>query len=157
MMCRNPCAVIKTRLQEMIPGVQAFLDVDALGNTKLRDFEHVDISNVVLVFMTKGFFKSGPCAREIMRAVLLGKPIVAVLETEESKGALTEDECRGIMTTTNDDGTNWVTEPKLRAGNHFYLHDQVKEWAERWGRPDLQAPTVEEVIDAVFELPPVNW
>ena len=46
--------------------------VDALGNTMLRDFEHVDMSNVVLIFLTEGFFKSGPCAREVIRAILLG-------------------------------------------------------------------------------------
>ena len=45
---------MKTRLREMIPELSIFLDVDALGNTRLKDFEHIDISDVVLVFLTQG-------------------------------------------------------------------------------------------------------
>ena len=104
--------IVKTRLREMMPTVQVFLDVDALGNTKLRDFEHVDLCNVVLVFLTQGFFKSGPCAREIVRAIMLDKPIIALLETDAAKGGLTEDECRGIIAKPTEDGTTWFTEKK---------------------------------------------
>ena len=46
--------IMKTRLREMIPDLSIFLDVDALGNTRLKDFEHIDISDVVLVFLTQG-------------------------------------------------------------------------------------------------------
>ena len=149
--------IVKTRLREMMPTVQVFLDVDALGNTKLRDFEHVDLCNVVLVFLTQGFFKSGPCAREIVRAIMLDKPIIALLETDAAKGGLTEDECRGIIAKPTEDGTTWFTEKKWRAGTFFLLKDQAAIWAQEWKRPDLKVPTSMEVADAVFKLPPINW
>lgn len=160
--------IVKTRLREMIPEVEVFLDVDALGNTKLRDFDHVDVSNVVLVYLTMGFFKSGPCAREIVRAILLGKPIIAVLETDRAKGGLTEDECRAIIATPWDEnpnhqfgekeaGTTWFTEKKWRAGTFFLLEEQAAIWAKEWGKPDLKVPTSGEVANAIFKLPPINW
>ena len=57
--------IIKTRLGEMLPDISVFLDVDALGCTQFKDFEHVDLANTMLVFLTAGFLKSGPCAREV--------------------------------------------------------------------------------------------
>ena len=68
----------------MLPNISVFLDVDALGNTCFKDFEHIDMSNAVLVFLTEGFLRSGPCAKELVRAVLLEKPIIAVLESEHN-------------------------------------------------------------------------
>ena len=143
----------------MIPTISVFLDVDALGNTKLKDFEHCDISQVVLVFLTKGFFNSGPCAREIVRAVLRKKPIIACLETDQgkTKGGLTEEQCRSIIADPKPDGTTWFTEPKYRAGATFYLTDQAREWAKDWGQSDIKVPTSQEVADAVFANPPINW
>ena len=149
--------IIKTRLLEMIPDLNVFLDVDALGNTALRDFEHVDITSVVLVFLTQGFFNSGPCSREIVRAVLLKKPIIALLETGENKGAVSEQECRAIIATPKANGTTWFTEPKYRAGTCFYLADQVRLWAQSWNQPEMTVPTSSEVADAVFERSPINW
>ena len=69
---------------------QVFLDVDALGNTALRDWQHIDVSNVVLVFLTENFIKSGACSKEVMRAIFLKKPIIAVLETDAARGALSQ-------------------------------------------------------------------
>ena len=66
------------------------LDVDALGNTCFKDFEHIDMSNTVLIFLTEGFLRSGPCAKELVRAVLLEKPIIAVLESDPHRGGLTQ-------------------------------------------------------------------
>ena len=45
--------IIKTRLCEMVPGLQVFLDVDNLGGGK--DFPHVDVSSVVLCFLTQNW------------------------------------------------------------------------------------------------------
>ena len=149
--------IIKTRLCEMMPELSVFLDVDALGNTRLKDFEHIDISDVVLVFLTQGFFKSGPCAREIVRGVLLGKQIIAVLEMDEDKGGLTEDECRAIIAAPKADGTTWFTEPKYRAGTSFFLTDQAKDWAVDWGRAEFVVPSSHEVADAIFKRLPINW
>merc|ERR1711871_1504169 len=43
--------IVKARLREMLPNISVFLDVDALGNTCFKDFEHIDMSNAVLVFL----------------------------------------------------------------------------------------------------------
>ena len=62
-----------------------------------------------------------------------GKPIIAVLETDRSRGALSESECRDIVTQPKADGTTWFTEPKARAGTSFLLGELANEWCARGG------------------------
>ena len=55
--------------------------------------EYVDVSSTILVLVTKGYFQSPNCMREMMRAVVTGKPIVVMLEPEASHGGL--GRCQG--------------------------------------------------------------
>jgi len=89
--------VIKSRLDRMLPDVQVFLDVDNQGHGD--DHPHIDVSNVFLCFLTQDWFKNVPCIREIVRAVLRKKPIIALLEHNTSKetGGLTQADCRNIL------------------------------------------------------------
>ena len=137
--------VIKSRLKEMLPEVEVFLDVDNLGGGS--DHPHIDISDVVTCFCTRRFFNSGPCAREVLRAILRKKPIVALLETDQStaKGGLTEEQCRTIL-----------LDPE-------YLRKCKEDWGclegfrREWAQPDLQLPTSKEIVTAFFAQAPINW
>ena len=80
-----------------------------------------------------------------------------MLETDRSKGALTDEQCRAIIATPKEDGTTWFTEPKYRAGTAFYLEDQAAIWREEWEQPELKMPNSEEVANAIFKQPPINW
>lgn len=151
--------IVKARLREMMPNVSVFLDVDALGNTIFKDFEHVDMSNAVLVFLTKGFMRSGPCAKELVRAILLKKPIIAVLESDPHRGGLTQNEVSEMISAVQADGeTTWLTEAKYRAGAPWWIKDVVQVWSREWGGPELKVPAPHEVIEALFGFsPPIVW
>ena len=65
-------------------------DVDDLKEGK--GAEYVDASSVSLIFCSKGYFASPNCMREILRAVVTGKPMVALLEPEASHGGMTQEQ-----------------------------------------------------------------
>jgi len=140
--------IIKRRLLEMLPSVRVFLDVDNLG-TGTRNSLHVDISNAVLCFCTSNFFKSGPCAMELVRAVVQQKPILALLDTDEEKGGLSEADCRQLLSQET-----WVTENKPRVG---LLSNRVAEWGVLWGKGELRLPAAKDIETALFASPPLVW
>ena len=119
--------VVDHRLLEMLPDIEVFLDVDNLGGGK--DHPHIDVSNVVLCFCTRRWFTNKPCVREIVRAVLREKRIIALLEadTSETKGGHTEAECREII------------RGELYATRLSEMEEQVAQWAEAWGQPEAEA------------------
>ena len=54
--------------------------------------EHVAESAVVLLFLSRGYFLSRNCLRELRAALDLNKPLLLVHETVTSKGGATIDE-----------------------------------------------------------------
>ena len=68
--------VVKQRLIEMLPDAAVFLDVDDLAEGK--GAEYVDVSQISLIFVSAGYFISENCMRELLRAVVTGKPIVTL-------------------------------------------------------------------------------
>ena len=68
--------IVKQRLLEMLPDIRVFLDVDDLKEGK--GAEYVDASVLSLIFCSDGYFKSANCMREILRAVVTGKPILRI-------------------------------------------------------------------------------
>ena len=78
--------IVKGRMNEMLPDVKVFLDVDGLSEGKGANF--VDRSAVILIFISDGFFESKNCMRELLRAVHTGKSIITLLESDGSRGAV---------------------------------------------------------------------
>jgi len=74
---QDQCATIKRQLCLLMPGVSIFLDVDDLEDTGALE-EYVDTSAVIMIFVSKGYFKSGNCLREANCAVEKKKPITLV-------------------------------------------------------------------------------
>ena len=79
--------IVKQRVLEMLPGAKVFLDVDDLKEG--RGAEYVDRSNVVLVLVSRGYFDSVNCLRELIRAAFLKKPVTIMLETDAQRGGVT--------------------------------------------------------------------
>lgn len=128
--------VIKERLKEILPSCVTFLDVDDLK--KGAGGEFVDASVIILVCCTQRYFQSQACARELLRAVLRGKPLIALIEPEARHGAFTIEE---IRETLSDDA-----------------------WAYSWGLEGEMAalgydkmPTGQELVDALFADYPIEW
>ena len=72
---------------------QVFLDVDDLESTALLE-EYISQSAVVLIFLSRGYFLSINCLREVRAAVEMQKPIILVHESDASKGGASLDELR---------------------------------------------------------------
>ena len=145
--------IIKTRLREMLPGVEVFLDVDNLGGGS--DHPHIDVSNCMLCYLTQKWFTSPPCLREFIRAVLRKKPLIALLEPDMSDqhGGHHEAECRRILLSAEYAALLEKSCPK----NCSCSRTSVAKWAEEWGQPDLRLPTGEELVNALFASPPIVW
>ena len=71
---QDQCATIKRQLTLLLPGVSIFLDVDDLQDIGALE-TYVDQSAVVMIFVSKGYFKSGNCLREARCTVAKQKPI----------------------------------------------------------------------------------
>ncbi|KAL1499729.1 hypothetical protein AB1Y20_012416 [Prymnesium parvum] len=90
---QDQVANIKRKLQLMLPGCQIFLDVDDLEN--IGDLEHyVEASQSVLIFLSKGYFFSANCLRELESALCALIPLILVHEKDVSKGGAPLDTLR---------------------------------------------------------------
>jgi len=90
---QDQVAVIKRQLLRMVRGMSIFLDVDDLQDIGLLE-TYVEQSMVILVFISRGYFASRNCLREIKAAMALGKEIILVLELNDNKGGLSLDEAK---------------------------------------------------------------
>ena len=125
------------------------VQVDNLGTGTLHS-QHVDISSTVLCFCTSRFFTSGPCAQEVVRAVVQRKPLIALLDTDRTNGGLTELECRHIFEANSE----WAVEVKPRIGK---ISDRLAKWKTDWALPNLSMPTSSDIEAALFASPPIVW
>jgi hypothetical protein len=83
----------------------ACTDVDNL--TAGKGFEQVDVSQVFLVFSTAGFWQRPNCMRELLRAYLTGKPLIALIELEVLLGGLEPQHIRERLTKTQGMLETW--------------------------------------------------
>ena len=114
-----------------------------------NDFPHIDVSNVVLCYLTELWFTNDPCLREIVRAMVRKKPLIALLEPDmtEQHGGLSEAQCREILLSD-----------KFAAKLEEVMGPQVAQWREVWDQPELQLPTGADIINALFiKRPALVW
>ena len=82
---QDQCAVIKRQLQLLLPGVVVFLDVDDLKD--IGDLEgYVRATGVMLFFLSRRYFQSRNCLREVRASLEQEKPLVLVQEQQDDKG-----------------------------------------------------------------------
>ena len=138
--------IVKQRLLEMMPDLSVFLDVDDL--VEGRGAEYVDASAKVLVFCSDGYFASPNCMRELLRAVLTGKPIVAMLEPEVLKGGLSLEQVKAMLAAADERYEGWG------------LAAEMEAWAAK-GEVTNPAPTFtplhEHLYKALFKQTPIEW
>jgi hypothetical protein len=74
---QDQCASIKRQLTLLLPGVSIFLDVDDLESIdELEDY--IEKSQVIMLFVSKGYLKSKNCIREVRASVEKTKPLTLV-------------------------------------------------------------------------------
>ena len=90
---QDQVAIIKKSLQHVLPDVKVFRDVDDLKSTSNIE-EYVSSSSAVLVFLSRGYFLSVPCMRELRCALSPHNqcPLVIVHETDSRHGGSSLEE-----------------------------------------------------------------
>ena len=122
--------VIKQRLLEIMPDLAVFLDVDDLKDISDLD-GYIDRTQTMLILCTDGYFKSRNCMLEIRSSVMKNKPILALLDSDTSKGGLTQEQVR------------------------VQLCEADASYA-KWGFDD-DGPRGEALFEALFAYAPVEW
>ena len=119
-------------------------DVDSHGCGS--DFPHIDVSNVVLCYLTQKWFTNTPCVREVVRAMVRGKKLIALLEHDQSDqhGGCTEAECIAVLKSHE------------YAQRLLGMEQQVAEWVCEMGE-NVRVPTGEEIVEALFSSLVVVW
>ena len=90
---QDQVATIKRQLQLLLPGVAVFLDVDDLDDEAELE-GYVADSHAFLIFLSKGYFFSARCLRELDCALAEQKPLVLVHEADLSHGGAPLDSMR---------------------------------------------------------------
>ena len=128
-----------------MPSCRTFLDVDDLvtgsGTTE------VDKSECILVFCTRSYFEKRNAMKELYRAVVQRRPILAILEPDASQeGGLNQAAIEAL-----------ITEELL---DQHGLGVKWDEWMEgnKWvSASRLRRASANDVRAALFRLPPVEW
>ena len=92
---QDQCATIKRQLCLLLPGVSIFLDVDDLKDIGALE-KYVNQTAVMMIFVSKGYFKSKNCLREVEHGVTTEKPLTLVhdpVKGGETLAVLKADEC----------------------------------------------------------------
>eukprot|EP00964_Phaeocystis_antarctica_P102885 scaffold68197_cov53-Phaeocystis_antarctica.AAC.1 len=82
---QDQMATVKRELQLLVPGIRVFLDVDDLE--EIGDLEkYVRQTQTMLIFLSKGYFFSGNCKKEIIATLKVGNPVILLHETDPMRG-----------------------------------------------------------------------
>ena len=131
--------ILKQRLLQLMPDVKIYLDLDDLKQGK--GAEGVDSSDVVLVFITRDYFASVNCVRELLRAVYLNRPLVALFESTEMHGRMLREEV-----------TSELNDLPFKVQNMWHkLHTECLGWE------GFEIPAGETFTDMLFKKDAIEW
>jgi len=147
--------VVKQRLREMVINMMVFLDADDLQ--EIGDLEgYVDRSRMVLVYCSSGYFQSKNCLRELAAATTKIKPVIALVDIDESRGGLSHDEIHSQLLEAKHHYEKWGFGSQVPQGEvlyrHLFAHDPI-EW-NRLGH--FQDVTMRLIAERVA-LPPSGF
>jgi len=137
--------IVKARFLECLPSCRTFLDVDDLKSGS--GTAEVDKSECILVFCTSQYFEKKNSLKELYRAVVQRRPILAMLEPDATQeGGLDQVAVEAL-----------ITNKKL---DKFKLRKKHKEWSddgELLPAAFDHAPDETEVRAALFSTPTCEW
>ena len=140
--------IVKERFAEALPSAKVFLDVDDLKSGS--GTAEVDKSECILVFTTTSYFTKKNSMKELYRAVVQRRPILAMLEPDMTQeGGLTQAAITEMLTSEQLDGVEFK-----------WLKKQYSKWAlEGALAPNSfdHAPSGAEVAASLFAVEPVEW
>ena len=159
---QDQAATIKRQLQLLLPGVKVFLDIDDLDC--VDDLEkHVAESQAVLVFLSKGYFFSASCKRELTAALEAKVPIILVHETNVTRGGALLGELKADCSADHRDALfgrtviPWYRQKdfqlvSLKAISSALLH-ACPQYVRREALPEVYMPGDIESLRLTFRRP----
>ena len=130
-------------MMEILPDIKVFLDIDDM--TFGTGAEYLNKSNIILIVCTKGYFDSKNCMREMLRAVLMDKQIIMLMEPEVDHGAMLKPEVRQALKDAEESGSY----------ERWGLLDEVAEWHQYENLPPM--PSCDEIMEKLFAMPLIEW
>ena len=114
--------------------------------------EYVQLSRAVLVFCAADYFESRACARELILATLLRKPLITVIEPDATRGGLTQAMIKKLLV-------------DQKYSPHSRPEDPADQsWVAKWGlEKEMQQygfghmPTVEEIVADLLADETIEW
>ena len=106
---------IVRKMQLVMPDVRIWLDVDHIHQSSGYLEEAVEMSVVLILFYSEGYFNSRNCRREIDAALRLGKPVIVIYEGGESILESMREEC------SQNDENNVLKNIFEQGQDHFIL------------------------------------
>lgn len=100
---------------------------------------YIDSSTYVLIYCSRGYFKSKNCMRELIAATKNRKPIVALLDPDASRGGLTKQEVRERIQLAEDT-----------------CYDKWGFASPTTGQ-SLATPAAQALYDHIFAMEPIEW
>ena len=88
---QDQMATVKRELQLLLNDVRVFLDVDELEELGQLD-TYVNQTQSMLFFLSKGFFFSANCRKEVAATLSNGNPIILLRETDPNRGGAPMDQ-----------------------------------------------------------------
>ena len=126
-------ATIRERLAALLPGCKSFLDVFDLEDVSNLE-THVEETVVFVCFISRAYFASANCLREVRSAMALKKPLIIVYEPSEDHGGGSVQE---LLRNAPESIKVW-----LQKNNSFI----------RWSfKPDLQLLALTMIAEELME------
>jgi hypothetical protein len=143
---QEQCASIRRQLMAQVPSLSVFLDVFDLNDTDKLE-EYVGESTSVLLFLSRGYFLSANCLREVEAAVASAKPIILVHDAEaQSGGAPMSDlvaECpeplRRVLFDSSEVVIPWIRKPAFQIESIVLIAEAVLTATRRHQRMSVSA------------------
>eukprot|EP00592_Proboscia_alata_P029406 CAMPEP_0194446598 /NCGR_PEP_ID=MMETSP0176-20130528/128522_1 /TAXON_ID=216777 /ORGANISM="Proboscia alata, Strain PI-D3" /LENGTH=1028 /DNA_ID=CAMNT_0039273333 /DNA_START=1712 /DNA_END=4799 /DNA_ORIENTATION=+ len=136
---QNQTHTLVRQIQRLLPSMNIWLDVDTMET--VGDLEDsVTKSSTFILFLSKGYFKSQNCKRELRAAFELNKPLIVVYESD----------C-GATLAGYEDEFNKHFEHEGKAIMHNYIFNNKGRPAAMWlNETNFQIETIKMVVHRIL-------
>jgi hypothetical protein len=147
--------IVKQRLLEMMPDIHVFLEYrhgaskPGLSHSLLKDLStpcggsvdnlediggldnYIHHSTVILVYCSSGYYESKNCMRELVSSTIRKKPVIALVDSDGSRGGLTREQVHLQLIHADDSYPKWGFDPEVSPGgqalnDHLFENDPIE-------------------------------
>jgi hypothetical protein len=126
---QNQMQALKKELTLLVPSLKIFLDVEDLTN--LGDLEAlIENSEVVLIFLSSGYFSRWNCLREVRQALVAKKDVILLREMAEMHGGGSMTRVAEELERDGNKGLNDSFDAKYESPGIADIRKALTDWSE---------------------------